>query len=415
MRINDSIKTAILGLRHAKTRSALTMLGIVIGISSVILLMSIGTSAQRMIIDQVEGIGSNLVFVIPGGTPKNSKAASPASVLGVIIKTLNERDLEAFKREPSINNVAADNHGQARIVYGSNDVSVTYSGVTGDYFNIINLKVGKGNPITRNDDEALNKVAVLGPKIAETLFGNVDPIGKSIRMKGLSFRVTGILDKKGMGVMGADLDNMVFIPMSVSQKQLLGTNYYGSLVVEAKSEYTIDFVKSRMTSILRQNHNNNTDPDKDDFTIRTQEDVLAILGTITSVLKIFLTSIAAISLIVGGIGIMNIMLVSVIERTREIGLRKALGATNSDIMQQFLTEAIIVTSIGGLIGILFGALLTIIAYFGISYTLDGWVFALPVSAIVLGLSVAFGTGLIFGIYPAKQAAKKNPIEALRYE
>jgi putative ABC transport system permease protein len=195
---------------------------------------------------------------------------------------------------------------------------------------------------------------------------------------------------------------------------LLGTNYYSRVVVEAKSEYTIDFVKSRMTSILRQNHNI-TDPDKDDFTIRTQEDVLSILGTITSVLKIFLTSIAAISLIVGGIGIMNIMLVSVIERTREIGLRKALGATNSDIMQQFLTEAIIVTSIGGIIGILFGAALTAIAYVGISYAIDGWVFALPFSAIALGLLVAFGTGLIFGIYPARQAAKKNPIEALRYE
>ncbi|MEK9185263.1 MAG: ABC transporter permease, partial [Patescibacteria group bacterium] len=317
------------------------MLGIVIGISSVILLMSIGTSAQRMIIDQVEGIGSNLVFVIPGGTPKNSKSSPPASILGIVIKTLNEKDLEDFRREPSINNVAADNHGQARVVYGSNDVSATYSGVTGDYFNIINLKVGKGNPITRNDDKALNKVTVLGPEIAKTLFGSVDPIGKSIRMKGLSFRVTGVLDEKGLGVFGADLDNMVFIPMSVSQKQLLGTNYYRSMTVEAKSEYTIEFVKSRMTSILRQNHNI-TDPDKDDFTIRTQEDVLSLLGNITSILKIFLTSIAAISLVVGGIGIMNIMLVSVIERTREIGLRKALGATNNDILQQFLTEAIII-------------------------------------------------------------------------
>ena len=414
MRVNDSIKTAVLGLRHAKTRSSLTMLGIVIGISSVILLMSIGTSAQRMIIDQVEGIGSNLVFVIPGGTPKNSKSSPPASILGIVIKTLNEKDLEDFRREPSINNVAADNHGQARVVYGSNDVSATYSGVTGDYFNIINLKVGKGNPITRNDDKALNKVTVLGPEIAKTLFGSVDPIGKSIRMKGLSFRVTGVLDEKGLGVFGADLDNMVFIPMSVSQKQLLGTNYYRSMTVEAKSEYTIEFVKSRMTSILRQNHNI-TDPDKDDFTIRTQEDVLSLLGNITSILKIFLTSIAAISLVVGGIGIMNIMLVSVIERTREIGLRKALGATNNDILQQFLTEAIIITSIGGIIGILFGALLTVIAYFGISYAVDGWVFALPFSAIALGFLVASGTGLIFGIYPARQAAKKNPIEALRYE
>ena len=414
MRLNDSIKTAILGLRHAKTRSVLTMLEIVIGIASIILLMSIGTSAQRLIIDQVEGIGSNLIFVIPGGTPKGSKTVSPASILGVIIKTLNERDIEAFRREPSINNVAADNHGQARVVYGSNDVSATYSGVTGDYFNIINLEAGKGNLITPSDDDSLNKVAVLGPKIAQTLFENIDPIGKSVRMKGLTFRIVGVLKEEGMGVFGADLDNMIFIPMSVSQKQLLGTNYYGGAVVEAKSEYTIEFVKSRITSILRQNHNI-TDPDKDDFTIRTQEDALALLGNITSVLKIFLTSIAAISLVVGGIGIMNIMLVSVIERTREIGLRKALGATNKDILQQFLTEAVIITSIGGIIGILFGSALTAIAYFGISYALDNWVFALPFSAIALGFLVASGTGLIFGIYPARQAAKKNPIEALRYE
>jgi putative ABC transport system permease protein len=414
MKIQDALKTSITGLKHAKTRSALTMLGIVIGISSVILLMSIGTSAQRMIIDQVEGIGSNLIFVIPGGTPKNSKSASPASVLGIVIKTLNERDIEAFKREPSISKAAADNAGRTRVIYGNNDISVTYYGVTGDYFSIVNIDVDKGNLITKNDDESLNKVAVLGPEIAKTLFGNVNPVGKSIRMKGLPFKVVGVIQEEGLGVFGADLNNMIFIPMSVSQKQMLGTNYYSSVVVEAKSEYTIDFVKSRMTSILRQNHNI-TDPDKDDFTIRTQEDVLSILGTITSVLKIFLTSIAAISLIVGGIGIMNIMLVSVIERTREIGLRKALGATNSDIMQQFLTEAIIVTSIGGIIGILFGAALTAIAYVGISYAIDGWVFALPFSAIALGLLVAFGTGLIFGIYPARQAAKKNPIEALRYE
>jgi putative ABC transport system permease protein len=209
MKIQDALKTSITGLKHAKTRSALTMLGIVIGISSVILLMSIGTSAQRMIIDQVEGIGSNLIFVIPGGTPKNSKSASPASVLGIVIKTLNERDIEAFKREPSISKAAADNAGRTRVIYGNNDISVTYYGVTGDYFSIVNIDVDKGNLITKNDDESLNKVAVLGPEIAKTLFGNVNPVGKSIRMKGLPFKVVGVIQEEGLGVFGADLNNMI--------------------------------------------------------------------------------------------------------------------------------------------------------------------------------------------------------------
>ena len=414
MRLRDAVKTAISGLKHAKTRAVLTMLGIVIGIGSVILLMSIGTSAQRLIINQIQNIGSNLVFVIPGAT-KGSSASPPASVLGVVIKTLKKTDLESFQREAAVKAAAADTHGLARIVYGNNDVQATYSGVTGDYFKIINLKVREGQLLTPADNTALNKVAVIGPAMAETLFGETNPLGKYVRLKNLSFRVIGVLDKKGLGIMGADLDNMVFIPMSVAQKQLLGIDYYGSIMVQGADEYNIEFIKSRMTAVLRQNHNI-TNPDKDDFTIRTQEDALALLGSITSILKIFLAAIASISLVVGGIGIMNIMLVSVVERTREIGLRKAVGATYADIMIQFLWEAVMLTGIGGLIGIAGGGLLTALIYFVLKNVTDiGWVFALPFSSILLAFGVATLIGLAFGIYPARQAAKKSPIEALRYE
>ena len=258
-------------------------------------------------------------------------------------------------------------------------------------------------------------MAVIGSEIAKTLFGARDPIGKTIRVKDSPFHVVGVLESKGLGPFGVDQDNLLIIPITVAQKQLLGIDYYNSITVQAADVYNIDFTKARLTSLLRQNHRI-TDPDKDDFTIRTQEDALALLGNITSIMTLFLTSIASISLIVGGIGIMNIMLVSVVERTKEIGLRKAVGATNLDIMQQFLFEAVLLTFIGGIIGIGFGAGLTVLVYFVIANVLSiGWTFALPVSAILLAVGVSSVTGLIFGLYPAWKASIANPIDSLRYE
>jgi putative ABC transport system permease protein len=212
------------------------------------------------------------------------------------------------------------------------------------------------------------------------------------------------------------MGNLVIVPITVGQKQLVGINYYQSLAIEANGDYTPEFIKSRITSILRQSHGI-TNPSKDDFTIYTQQDILDTLGNITSILKIFLTAIASISLIVGGIGIMNIMMVSVVERTREIGLRKAVGATNRDILQQFLVESVVLTFIGGIAGILVGGILVWLVYLIISifYPSLGWVFLMPVSAIIMAVLVATFTGVIFGLYPASQAAKKNPIDALRYE
>jgi len=414
MLLRDSFKTAVHGLRHAKVRSLLTMLGIVIGIASVILLMSIGSSAQSLILDQVRGIGSDLVFIVPGAT-KGSRFSSPPSAQGIIIKTLTERDADALRREQSLLAVAPEVRGQTKVVYQNNDLTVTFGGVTHEFFIVRNLELSSGRTFTETDVRSFNHVAVIGSKLAETLFGSQTAVDKTIRVKNLSIRVIGVLDEEGLGPMGVDQDNMVLLPLSVAQKQLLGIDYYNLVTAQANSAYTAEFAQGRIVSVLRQNHRI-TDPDKDDFTVQTQEDALSLLGDITSIMTVFLTSIAFISLVVGGIGIMNIMLVSVVERTKEIGLRKALGATNGDILQQFLLESILLTFLGGVIGILIGAFFVTLAYLILSNTLaTGWAFSLPPSAIGLAVTVSTLTGVVFGLYPARKASRKDPIEALRYE
>jgi putative ABC transport system permease protein len=415
MLYSDAFKTATRSLRHGKMRTILTMLGIIIGIASVIILMSIGRSAQDLILGQVEGIGSNLIIVIPGA-PSGSGFSSPASAQGIVITTLRNRDIDALEREPSVNAVAAEVRGQAEVVYGNTNKTISYEGVTADFFSVRNMDTGKGRTLLPSDIESGDRVAVIGPDLADSLFGSsVDPINKTIRLKNVSLRVVGVLEKGGTGAFGVDQGNLLIIPVGVAQKQLLGISYFNDIMVQANADYEVDFVKSRIASVLRQNHGI-TKSSKDDFDIQTQEDILSILGSITSVLTLFLAAIASISLIVGGIGIMNIMLVAVTERTREIGLRKAVGATDRDILQQFLIESVMLTLAGGAIGIAFGAGIVGLVYLVLShFTTIGWVFAFPLSAVLLGLGVSTFAGLVFGIYPARQAGRKNPIDALRYE
>jgi putative ABC transport system permease protein len=391
------------------------MLGIVIGISSVIILMSIGASAQDYILAQVQGLGSNLIIIIPGGT-SNGRFSSPASAQGIIITSLKQRDADALARDPSIDAVTEEVRGQADAVFGDNDQTVTFEGVPANFFAVRNFEVANGYPFTDSDVQSFNHVAVIGSSLADTLFGaGSDPVGQFIRVKNISFRVVGVLAEKGTGAFGIDQDNIVLVPISVGQKQMLGNDYFSDIMVQANDAYTIDFAKQRVQQILEQNHGI-TDPNKDDFTIETQQDVLAILGSITNVLTLFLTAIASISLVVGGIGIMNIMLVSVIERTREIGLRKAVGATDRDILQQFLIESVLLTFVGGVIGIALGGLVVGAAYLVIAKLLAvAWTFEFPISAVIVAVAVSSLTGIAFGLYPARQAARKSPIESLRYE
>jgi putative ABC transport system permease protein len=416
MLLRDAFKTATRSLTHGKMRSILTMLGIVIGIASVIILMSIGRSAQDLILGQVQSIGSNLIIVIPGA-PSNGKFSSPASSRGIVITSLQQKDVDALEREPSVTAAAPLVNGQAEVIYGNNNIAASYQGMTANMFAVRNLTTSKGSPFTQEDVRTASHVAVIGPDLAVKLFGTyVDPIQKIIRLKNISFRIVGVLSKGGIGAFGVDQGEIVFIPVTTAQKELLGISYFNGILVQANEQYTIDFAKSRITFILRQSHGI-TNPNKDDFAIQTQADILSILDSITSVLTLFLAAIASISLVVGGIGIMNIMLVSVTERTREIGLRKAVGATDTDILQQFLIESVLLTFAGGIIGIAVGAGIVSLIYFILTtfFSSLGWVFAFPVSAVILALAVSGIAGIVFGIYPARQAGKKNPIDALRYE
>ena len=416
MLFNDAFQTATRSLKHGAMRSILTMLGIVIGIASVIILMSIGQSAQNVILNQVQSIGSNLVIVIPGA-PSNGKFSSPAAAQGIVITTLQEQDVDAFKREPSIDFAVPEVRGQAEIVYGSNSATASYTGSTEDFFTVSNLaKMSKGQAFTKNDVDSANHVVVIGPDMATTLFGpNVDPINKMVRLKNVSFRVVGVLDKGGTGAFGVDIGNLVVMPITVAQTQLLGINYFNVIIVQANASYDINFVKARMTSILEHDHSI-TESAKDDFTIETQADILNILGSITSILTLFLAAIASISLVVGGIGIMNIMLVAVTERTKEIGLRKAVGATDRDILEQFLIESVLLCFFGGVIGIALGGFVITAIYFAVTtFSTVVWTFSFPITAVVLSLVVSTIAGVAFGIYPARKASRKNPIDALRYE
>jgi putative ABC transport system permease protein len=414
MRIKDSFNSALDSLHHGKMRSALTMLGIVIGIASVIILMSIGQSAQDYILGQVQGIGSNLIFIIPGGT-NNGRFQSPAASQGIVITSLVQQDVDALSREPSIDAVVPLVSGQADAVYGDNDLTVTYQGTTANFFPVRNYTMANGYPFTATDVAAYDHVAVIGSDLATTLFGSLDPVGKDIRLKNTTFHVVGVLTSKGTGVGGVNQDDLVIVPITVAQSQMLGITYFNYVFAEANPSYDISFVKSRIQSVLEQDHGI-TNSDKDDFTIETQQDVLSLLGSITSVMTLFLAAIASISLVVGGIGIMNIMLVSVIERTREIGLRKAVGATDRDILQQFLIESVMLTFLGGVIGIALGAVFVTLTWLVLAHVIaGGWTFEFPLSAVFIAVLVSTACGVAFGLYPARQAARKSPIEALRYE
>lgn len=418
MRLKDSIKISFVALRANKTRSALTILGIVIGVGAVILMMSLGRGAQGLILGQIQSLGSSSVYIEPGSFDPKGGSFMESALEEMTIKTLTLKDLELIKKNPLVDIAYPMVYGASRAVYKSEDEKITFMGITPEAYEIDDWHATSGRDINDEDVKNMARVATLGYKVASNLFQEEDPIGKTIRIKKTNFKVVGVMEERGME-MFQKFDEYVYVPVTTAQKLLLGINHLNAITVRAKSEDLIDELIEDVRLILRENHhiyNPEGDLSKDDFKVMSQVEATNMVSQITGILTAFLSSIAAIALIVGGIGIMNIMLVSVTERTREIGLRKAVGARNKDILKQFLIESVTLTFLGGLIGFIGGILISFLASVALSKLLNtGWAFVFPFGAVILSFGVAALVGLIFGIYPARKAAKLSPIEALRHE
>lgn len=412
MTLIHSLKTAGTGLKTNRTRSALTILGIVIGVTAIILVMSLGAGAKKLILGQVQGLGTKTLAVIPGRQP-----SGPSDAAQIFSDSLKERDLAELKKKENVPNLSAVMpvvFGGETAVRENDTYRLTIFGGTEIMERIFNLELESGQFWSEDDVKSRSDAVVIGSKVKTELFGSGEAIGEKIRIRNKSFRVVGVLPKKGQ-VSFFNFDEMALVPYTTAREYVFGIKYFHRFIVEADSEKNLEAVAEDVKFTLRNSHSI-TDPEKDDFFVETQADLAKTVGTITTALTFFLTAMASISLFVGGIGIMNIMLVSVTERTREIGLRKAVGATNKDILSQFLIEATLLTLIGGALGIILGSLLSLaITLAIINFAHLAWSFVFPWTGALLGLSVSALIGLVFGIYPAREASLKSPMEALRYE
>jgi len=418
MRFKDSIRISFSTLRTNRMRSALTMLGIIIGVGSVIIMMSLGRGAQNLIIGQIQSMGSNNIYIEPGSYDPSGGFGMEMAMEEMTIKTLKLKDLESIRKDSMVDLAYPMAYGSGRAIYRNEDEKITFIGVTPEAHEMDDWHTFNGRDINEDDVKSVAKVATLGYKIANDLFGEEDPIGQTIRIKKTNLRVIGVMEERGME-MFQSYDEYVYIPVTTAQKLLLGTDHLNAITVRAKNESVIEPLMENIRLMLRENHNiynPEGDLSKDDFKVMSQVEATNMVKQVTGVLTAFLSSIAAIALIVGGIGIMNIMLVSVTERTREIGLRKAVGARNKDIMNQFLIESVTLTLFGGIIGFIGGISFSLLTSVILSKVLNtNWAFSIPFGAVVLAFGVATIIGLVFGIYPAKKASKLNPIEALRHE
>jgi putative ABC transport system permease protein len=406
MKLQDLLQEIINSLSANKIRSGLTILGIVIGISSVIALISIGQGASNQIQSSIEGLGSNLLTVIPGFLQPGRGFVSTGRGTA---QSLKNEDIEILKQISGISYISPEIQRRFQIVSPTgNNTNSTIIGIYPEYLFVRNASIDNGSFITESHLKSLARVTVLGPTVAEDLFGkNNDPIGKIIRINKVNFKVIGVLQAKGSAGF-FNPDDVVFIPLTTMQKILTGDNFLSSIAIKVENKNLMTQVQKEVNDALIKKHR--VDPKSPDFSILSQADILGTLTQVTQTFTIFLAFIASISLVVGGIGIMNMMLTSVTERTREIGLRKAIGAKRKDISLQFLSEAIALTFLGGFIGIIIGWMISFLVsqFAGISTQIS-------FGSIILAFGVSTAIGIIFGYYPAKRASSLNPIEALRYE
>jgi len=406
MNILNLIKIAIKALLRNKSRAFLTMLGIIIGIASVIAMVSLGQSSTLSVREQLSGMGSNMIMIMPGRQMRGGINMGNSSS-----KSLDMKDLRSLEQNTRyVAHVSPSVSTGAQLVYGSNNHPGQIQGVSPDYLDIRMYKLESGIMFTEEDVKTYNKVCVVGKTVVDNLFTNGEnPIGQVVRFGSIPMKIIGVLESKGQNQMGQDQDDIVLAPYTTVQKRFMAITHFNMIFASATSEEESELAATEITYILRANHKI-AEGEEDDFDIRTQEELLSTMSSVTQMLTMLLAAIASISLIVGGIGIMNIMYVTVTERTKEIGLRMAIGAQNRDIMLQFLSESVILSLIGGVIGIILGLILS----YALSHILN-WPYVVSQTAIMVSFLVCAATGIFFGWYPAKKAANMDPIAALRYE
>jgi putative ABC transport system permease protein len=389
-------------------------LGVIIGVASVITIMAIGLSVQEFIVSQVEGVGSNLIVVLPGASDEEGP---PSIVFGAATTLTYEdlKDLQDKRKVPEVEAAAGYVSGIVSISENGDTINSPMNGTTADYIKVENAEIVSGRFFSEDEEQNLSRVAVLGSQLAEDLFGDQNPINRKIEINNNSFTVIGLFDKRGSGSPGGSgQDNSVFIPLKTAQKLILGIDHLGFIQLKAEDTYVIENAKQSIKEVLRERHDIN-DPADDDFSIRDQSSVLETITAVTDVLRYFLLMVGSVSLVVGGIGIMNIMLIAVNQRIREVGLRKSLGAKSRDILFQFLIESSTISFIGGVLGVILGILGSFLMYLGMNVAGYEWAFIISPLSIIVAMVISIAIGLIFGMYPARKAAKISPMEALRYE
>jgi len=414
MRLLFTFKTAGVALRRNTSRSFLTILGIVIGITAIMLVTAVGSGARILITNELGGLGAETVNIEPGKRPKG-----PTDLARVLFSdSLKERELEALSKKsnvPDATDIAPEVFVSGMVVYQGETFGATILGFSAKFmFKNLGLKIAEGVLFDTVDINSRARVAVLGSRAKSELFGSGGAVGKYVSIKGQKFRVVAVTAPKGT-VSLIPVDDLVVVPYTTAQYYLTGTKHYNQILMRAGTPEQVNRMKADIERTLRDLHKIE-DPADDDFHIHTQQGMVDQVSTIINIFTMFLSFVVAIALLVGGIGVMNIMLVSVTERTREIGLRKALGATDRDILTQFLIEAVMLSSVGGLIGVLLGTLFSILASTVVRVFFHfGWLFSFPWIGALLGVLVSALVGIVFGIYPARKASQKSPIEALRYE